>query len=1440
MYIMAVSAHSVMAASVTITAVDQGNGGVKVTATGSFDTCTTCDANGNNCTSNSTGCVEIPGLCSTCEKNSATCTRTIDRAQLHGTHSWSATAGDCKGSASDSATLTLDNTPTINVASPTGTVTGPFDLAGTATFKPTLSSYKGTIEVYLNDGLYTYKSCYTESCTYSYKELSGKFFEMGHGGPYTLKLKASGGGASASAQSTFHVDNTPTISVTSPTGTVSGPFDLAGTATFKPTQNSYKGTIEVYLNGGLYTYKECYTQSCTYSYKELSGKFFEMPQGGPYTLKLRASGGGASASDTSTFYVSGPVHNTGPTCNDTKLGSTVNLKSGNLYHDQPVLKFGNQTFEIGYNSLDTDTTPLGKGWTHSYNFTVATAIYGLKLKTSTGEIIPFSPSGSNYLPAPQSGDTSVLVKNSDNSYTRTLKSGDVQNFNSAGKLISIADPRGNTTTLAYDTGSNLATVTGANGRVLTFTSSSGKITEIKDPAGNTHTFTYSGNFLTKVTDPLGNSWIYENDGYRLNKKTDPNGNVISYTYDTSGKVIKSTDPEGKEKSISYTGATTSTFTEKDGGVWTQQYDTNLNLPISKTAPNGNITSYTYDNNGNTLSVTKPGGAVTRYTYDSAGNMTSITDPLGKTTTYTYNNLGQVLTATDANNHTTTNSYDTNGNLLQTIDPAGAKTVFTYDAKGNLLTRTDPSNFTTTLTYDAANNLITTKDASGAITSFTYDANGNILTAKDPAGTITTYVYDALNRPVTITGPLGDITRYTYDKNGNRVTVTDGNGMVTTTTHNFNNQPLTIKDALGNITTMVYSGGACGSCGSSGNDKLISVTDANNNITRYEYDQNGKLAKEIDPGGVITNYSYDSSGRLATRTDGNGKTTTHAYDAADRLLSRTYQDGSSDTFTYDAAGNLLTASNANISYTLTRDADNRITAITDSRGYGITYQYDPAGNRTEMKLQPGTTDQRVITYAYEYGNRLATLGTPAGNFSFVYDLLNRRTGLAYPNGVATTYAYDDGGRLTGLAHTPGTSFSYTYDAVGNRTAKNGEGYLYDAVYRLIRAVTPAGTENFTYDAAGNRLTGPGSKDIGYLYNAGNRMTAGRKLTYDYDNNGNQTNRIVPGATDKIWAQTWDYENRLTKVEKIKGSERRTVSFKYDPFGRRIEKKLETVTEGVAKAVTTTYVYDNEDIVLEIQSDGATATTTRYIHGPGIDEPLALERGGSFHYFQADGLGSIVTITGPSGNAVQSYTYDSFGMVTPSTEFRNSYAFTGREWDRETGLYYYRARYYDPMEGRFISKDPISFAGGDVNLYGYAQNNPVNWVDPSGLSSAIAIPVPRPKDIQIPGWCSFAAARLVGIIGLAGTIGGSVPECGDNGGPPGCRDNDPCKGLRNQLIAHERKLFEYMSNPFAHDNKGFLGNDAVRNQKIIDGRINSLKKQIENFRKQLEECEKINGR
>jgi RHS repeat-associated protein len=164
-----------------------------------------------------------------------------------------------------------------------------------------------------------------------------------------------------------------------------------------------------------------------------------------------------------------------------------------------------------------------------------------------------------------------------------------------------------------------------------------------------------------------------------------------------------------------------------------------------------------------------------------------------------------------------------------------------------------------------------------------------------------------------------------------------------------------------------------------------------------------------------------------------------------------------------------------------------------------------------------------------------------------------------------------------------------------------------------------------------------------------------------------------------------------------------TFKYDPFGRRIEK--------VSPTTTSIYAYDGDNLVEETNSSGT--AVARYSPGLNIDEPLSMLRSSTTSYYEADGLGSITSLSSGSGSLAETYSFDSFGKQTASSgSLTNPFQYTARESDPETGLYYYRARYYDPGTGRFTREDPIGFYGGDVDLYRYVWNSSTNFIDPDG--------------------------------------------------------------------------------------------------------------------------------
>jgi RHS repeat-associated protein len=488
-----------------------------------------------------------------------------------------------------------------------------------------------------------------------------------------------------------------------------------------------------------------------------------------------------------------------------------------------------------------------------------------------------------------------------------------------------------------------------------------------------------------------------------------------------------------------------------------------------------------------------------------------------------------------------------------------------------------------------------------------------------------------------------------------------------------------------------------------------LTDAMSRVTSFGYDSMGRVTSTTFPSTVSETYAYDAVGNLLTKTDRKGQAITYAYDNLDRLASKTVPGSGVVSYTYDSGSRLTQVADSTGTYSFTYDNMGRLTGTTtysflSGRTLTESYGYDAASNRT------GFTDPEggVNSYGYDSDNRLTSLASAtSGSFSFSYDSLSRRTQLSRPNGINANYAYDSLSRLLSVLDQKHNATldgaAYTYDPAGNRLSRQDyrtgtmSNFAYDAVYQL-QQVTQSGqpTETYSYDDVGNRLSSLGGSP--YSYDNSNERNSQPGVTYSYDANGNLISKTdATGTTTYVW----DVENRLTSVTLPAGGG--TVTYQYDPFGRRIEK--------ISPTGTTIYAYDGDNVVEEL--DGSGTAMARYAQGLGIDEPLAMYRGGASYYYNADGLGSITSLTDASGQIAASYTYDSFGKLTASTgTVANPFRYTGREYGSDTGLYYYRARYYDSSVGRFISEDPLQFNGGDVNHYPYVENAPTFWIDPYG--------------------------------------------------------------------------------------------------------------------------------
>ena len=892
---------------------------------------------------------------------------------------------------------------------------------------------------------------------------------------------------------------------------------------------------------------------------------------------------------------------------------------------------------------------------------------------------------------------------------------------------------GFTSKLAYDDDNNVIRHEDANGHATTYTyDRNGNMLSMTDALGNTEYYTYESTYnnVTSYTDKLGHLYTYEYDAqgnliaangplnhnshYTYNSYgqvltlTDANGHVTQFAYDSYGNLLSSTDALGHTMSMTYSPhGLMQTVTDPRHGVTRLSYD-RMNRMTQIQDPLQQVSVMQYDAKGNIVKVTDALLNATTMTYNALGQPLKVTDPLNGTTRFSYNAKQKMVQIQDALSHISRNLLDDHDWIAMNIDAMGDTTHYYYDNIGQVIGEESPTGCFVTYQYDALNRLVSVADQLGVMAGYAYDANGNVVTMTDGEGHATTFQYDALNRLVQTTDVAGYSEYFSYDNNGNLLSYTDRNGNSTVYTYDAANQVLTERDAINNVTTYDYDA----------NGNLASVTDARGSVTAYQYDANNRLTKITFANGKTQQFVYDANGNTVSFVDESGHRMGYAYDALGRMTRKSYPDNTADRFSYDAVGNMLTANNTDAQVSFAYDDLGRMLSET-LNGLTTHYAYDTK-NRTVTKTYPGG---RTIVEEYDLRQRLSGLKE---NNTYVValgyndnDFLTQR---AYSNGTATSYVYNALNQLTELTDNPGIArVQMTYDAVGNMLSKKdllrptkSEAYGYDALNRLtsfkqgqmtsgVEIPNPLKQVQYAMDALGNRTTvNANGVTVNYTadnMNAYTSLSGGENATLEYDANGNLTN-------DGAHTYQYNYNNRLVGVDNGQ-----TAIYKYDALNRRIQK---TVGNSTIR-----YYYCGDQAIEE--RNGSNSVLATYLFGVSVDDVLQMKRGNNTYYYHKNHLGSVVALTNGSGAVVERYEYDPYGQPTvldandnvlSQSSVGNSILFTGRDYDAETGLYYYRARTLHPGLGRFMQHDPLLYVDG-MNLYGYALNNSIVYIDPTGL-------------------------------------------------------------------------------------------------------------------------------
>jgi RHS repeat-associated protein len=850
--------------------------------------------------------------------------------------------------------------------------------------------------------------------------------------------------------------------------------------------------------------------------------------------------------------------------------------------------------------------------------------------------------------------STIAWTNQPRGWNLTLKDGTVYVFGENAPLQAIRDRYGNQITL-----------TRTNGQ-------SGNITQVSATGGRWIKLTYdTSNRIVQAQDNVGRTVGYHYDANgRLDQVTDANGGLTKYSWGTCtgtpvpptcNQILSITDPRNKI-------------------VLTNQYDTNQRV-MTQTLADGTSTyafAYTVTNGSVTKTdITDPNGFVRSVSFNADGWISSGTLAQGKTyaQTFTYDRqagTGLLNSVTDPLGRKTSFTYDPKGNVLSVTRMSGTRfavtTSLTYDPAFNeLASVTDPLNHSVNYGYDAKGNLTSVKDALGRTSTFTYNNAGQLRTAKDPLDHTWTYGY-TLGDLTSVTDPLSRTTSRFADSAGRVVIVTDSLGHQIRRDYDDRNQLTKVTDPLGKTTQLGYD--------PAGN--LKTVTDARGNVTTYGYDEMDRITSRQDALLNTESFGYDGNSNLVTFTDRKGQVTTYQYDGLNRRtfagFGTTVSGGtptysSSISYTYDA-GNRITKIEDTQGGTITRTYDNldhlKTETAPNAPTGGVVYTYDNADRRASMKVGSLT----AVTYTYNNANQPTAITQGTSSVGFTYDGAARPKTLTLPDGIVQTYGYDDANEVTSIGYTKGATtlgdLAYGYDAAGRRTAVWGTS---------ARTGLPTAT---TATAS---------------YNANNQLTSWNGTTLSFDPNGSLT-----GYGSETY--TWNDRNQLSATSA--GS----ASFTYDAVGRRLSRTV--------AGTTTKFLYDGANVVQE--QNASNTATANLLTGLGIDETFSRSVvGGATSSLLTDVLGSTIALADSNGAVQTSYTYEPFGAVTPSGATNTStYQFTGRENDGPTGLYFHRARYYNPSFGRFISEDPLGFPGGpDVNLYAYVGNSPLGLSDPLGL-------------------------------------------------------------------------------------------------------------------------------
>ena len=970
-----------------------------------------------------------------------------------------------------------------------------------------------------------------------------------------------------------------------------------------------------------------------------------------------------------------PVNTEDPATSDFFIPTNLNpkvvnamhgLENGNFnYYEKDFFNipgYMNLNFGVSYNSYLTEmpddfypVKPLGKAWTHTYDMymNIVTDPY------HNNSVLVFHMHNGSLLMYKNVNGT--LTSMTEGNYYELTTSGNNQYILKSIDQISYTFERKSTSDGIY----YLTQIKDRNNNAINITYSSGdshyRISSVST-LGRTLNFYYTSgtDLLYYVNDPINRKVYFYYTDEQLNSLKDAKSQTTYFTYGTSnaekGLLTEITLPRGNKV---YNGYQQRKLVSMRRVNNSNNY-THTAVSISPNYQNGSTSSIVTTNLSGNQNIT------TNYTMNGNNRITNINDGLHNDMSYEYNISGKPDLVSKASDNKTS-----------------VQTTFSYNNKGlptTVSVSAGGTTRTTNITYTSLNDVYQYTDAKGNTTTYNY-TNGNLTSVVDALGKTTTIVNNSQGKPTQVTDPSGVVTNFTYNSYGNETRQSipsistyfdrtyDGVSRVTSAKTSCDCQ----------TTTYTYDN----------NDNMLTETDALNHTTSYTYDANDNVTKITDAKGNATNLTYDDNDFL-TSVSAQGATKSYTYNRDGSIASFTTPNGNTFNYNYNSSGEITSDGYASYSY----NNKGQLTSVTKD-GKAITYSYDAFGRVSSM-----TYNNKAISYTYDNNDNILTITYPGNKtVTYTYDALNRMTSVKDWNNASTTYTYRDDGQLNYYQYPNNVRTTYSYDGGGR------------AISQITKRNSGKGTVvasyNYTWDEYGNHtqesFTEPytdypalPNTTTNYTYNNTNRVTAAGNLSFAYDNNGNTTSR-----TGRTYG--YDAKDNLTSA-----SGDFSASYTYDGLGNR----RSATRNGVTKQYVLDLLGSMSNVLME--TDGSGNAVYYYIYG-ATGLVSRIDANNNTRYYVYDYRGSTVAMTDAttSANVTHKYQYDDFGKVLQSEEAdANAFRYVGQlgVMYEDENLTFMRARYYDPEIGRFLSEDPI----WSTNLYPYANNNPIVYVDPKGKS------------------------------------------------------------------------------------------------------------------------------